>query len=219
MTQERLAPIYGQRPLCYTHVKALILNPIASSHHSMPIFSPGYETSHSKQMPFPFSREVTVDLIAGFGNRLWKELVGADSKKMKVTIVQLSFTGIETGEAGQKTIEGFLKPNSKRSRDDNENDIAPLPQDEQQEAQNSESNDGTSFICPRCGKRVSLPKSYPGEDADRERSLDTIRMEHEDFHFAQDLAKTSDNDGERREVKKKRLAKPEGIAKFFTQKG
>jgi DNA polymerase eta len=172
-------------------------------------------------MPFPFTRDVTVDLIAGFGDKLWKELVGTESKFMKVTIVQLSFTGLETAETGQKTIEGFLKPTSKRARNEDENVDTPLPQDNQL-GENPEPNDATSFICRRCGKRISLPDTYSGESADNAKALVTMRVEHDDFHFAQELARTAGNDDQARQVKqphkKKRQLEPEGIAKFFIRK-
>ncbi|KAJ3557229.1 hypothetical protein NM688_g1585 [Phlebia brevispora] len=73
----------------------------------------GYETMRSKQVPFPFVREITVDLIAAAGDRLWKELIGAETSRaagMKITNVQLSFSGIESMETGQKRIEGFFSP-------------------------------------------------------------------------------------------------------------
>lgn len=144
-----------------------------------------------------------------------------DSKVMKITIVQLSFTGLETAETGQKTIEGFLKPTSKRARDEDENVDAPLPQDEQL-GENPESNDATSFICQRCGKRISLPLTYSSEGIDKEKSLVTMRMEHDDFHFAQDLAKTANSDIQIRPAKqphkKPRQTAAGGIAKFFTRK-
>lgn len=75
------------------------------------LFVAGYETSRSRQAPFPFIRDATVDVIAAAGDRLWKELVG-NATDMKITIVQLSFAGIDSMETGQKRIEGFFS-NSK----------------------------------------------------------------------------------------------------------
>ena len=70
----------------------------------------------SKQAPFPFIREITVDAIAHAGDKLWKELLGNGGPKapsLKITNVQLSFTGIESMETGQRQIEGFFqKPQS-----------------------------------------------------------------------------------------------------------
>ncbi|THH26302.1 hypothetical protein EUX98_g7885 [Antrodiella citrinella] len=71
----------------------------------------GYETSRSKQAPFPFSRDITVDLIASAGDKLWKELVGTNDERttpFKITNVQLSFLGINSMEIGQRNIEGFF---------------------------------------------------------------------------------------------------------------
>ncbi|KAI0749875.1 DNA/RNA polymerase [Daedaleopsis nitida] len=69
----------------------------------------GYETGRSKQIPFPFNKNVTVDLIASFGDKLWKELVGpGPSTPFKITNISLSFSGIGSMEVGQRTIEGFL---------------------------------------------------------------------------------------------------------------
>ncbi|KAI0833689.1 DNA/RNA polymerase [Trametes gibbosa] len=69
----------------------------------------GYETFRSKQTPFPYTKNVTVDVIASFGDKLWKELVGpGGSMPFKITNVQLSFSGIGIMESGQRRIEGFL---------------------------------------------------------------------------------------------------------------
>ena len=163
---------------------------------------------------------MTVDLVAGFGNKLWKELVETDSKDktMKISSVQLAFTGIETAETGQKTIEGFLKGTTKRSREDDDDD-------DRQEAKISEnqddiSKDATSFVCPRCSKRISIPTLKRGGEREMEQALGVMRVEHDDFHFAQDLAKASDKTNEvKSQMKSKRIRKePEGIAKFFTKK-
>ncbi len=54
-----------------------------------------------------------MDVIASFGDKLWKELVGTgDSVPFKITNVQLSFSGIGVMEVGQRTIEGFLTTRS-----------------------------------------------------------------------------------------------------------
>ncbi|KAK7024244.1 N-acetyltransferase eso1 [Paramarasmius palmivorus] len=82
----------------------------------------GYEAFQSKQAPFPFSLEVTVDLIATAGNKLWKDLVGKDPGPTKVTNVELAFTGIEVAEEGQQSIDGFFSGGQvfKRSREDDD---------------------------------------------------------------------------------------------------
>lgn len=70
---------------------------------------------------------MTVDVIASFGNKLWKELVGtAGSTPFKITSVQLSFSGIGSMEAGQRRIEGFFTGPTTAPDDQNasESDIA-----------------------------------------------------------------------------------------------
>ncbi|KAF5382137.1 hypothetical protein D9615_004300 [Tricholomella constricta] len=165
----------------------------------------GYEAGRSKQAPFPFTREVTVDTIAAAGDKLWKELVGTELA-MKVTNVQLAFTGIEGAEAGQQSIEGFFKQPAKRPRgddvdDDDDgvrrifidgsltdkgNDISTIIDGIAAQDRSS----GTcvpSFVCSRCGETISSPFT----SIDEEEELAVLRLEHDDFHFAQDLAKES----------------------------
>jgi DNA polymerase eta len=181
---------------------------------------------------FPFNRNLTVDVVASAGDRLWRELVG-DSKIMKVTSVQLAFTGLETAESGQQSIEGFFKtpdrgqletpgnggPSLKRAREEED----ALPQIIAAEAESSTFDaSSTSFTCPRCGKRLRLADQSVGNEAnedDHVQALATLRMEHDDFHFAQDLAKSSDDSQKGCQgLPKKKRKEPEGIAKFFNKK-
>jgi DNA polymerase eta len=181
-----------------------------------------------------------VDVIASAGDRLWKELVG-ESKIMKVTSVQLAFTGLEAAESGQQSIESFFKtpdrrqlhsPNSsggpslKRVRREEENDVLPqmIALEPEDGASTSIDASLTSFTCPRCGKRLHLGDQSAGNDVNEDGRVDALtalRMEHDDFHFAQDLAKTSDEfqkDQQGLAKKKKKRKEPEGIAKFFNKK-
>lgn len=223
-------------------------------------------------MPFPFTREITVDAIASFGDKLWKELVGTDDRStpMKITNVQLSFSGIDSMEAGQQVIEGFFKPPSsnqqkstlpkgkaslKRKRDEdtltdaNDFDIKggiathQAGDQIQDEARSFAATDpGTSlprhsFICNRCKKRIALPEVLQNAsdigDGFIDEMIEALRSEHDDFHFAQDLAK--EGDGSRQVIKpddKRRRSPPtkakkkaaasstkesevKGIARFF----
>lgn len=144
------------------------------------------------------------------GDKLWKELVGSASI-MKVTSVQLAFTGIEVSEAGQQSIEGFFKNGSgtKRLRDE---DDSLEPQ--------------ISFTCPRCNKEINLPTS--GDEEFDQVALEGLKMEHSDWHFARDLSKAVDDEPGMRQPlkepvkKKKRIKespkKKEGIEKFFTRR-
>jgi DNA polymerase eta len=157
---------------------------------------------------------VTVDLIASFGNKLWKELVGLDSKDnaMKISSVQLSFTGLETAETGQKTIEGFLKAATKRTRESEDGTV----DENESEANITEHHDDisnhlTTFVCSRCHKRITIPGCQKGTQATQ---LAAVRLEHDDFHFAQDLAKESDQKVQPSK-KKRKESESKGIAKFF----
>ncbi|KAG1866869.1 hypothetical protein F4604DRAFT_1777888 [Suillus subluteus] len=184
----------------------------------------GYETSRSKQATFPFVRNVTVDVIATAADKLWKELTG-DAKTVNITSVQLAFTGLEKAEMGQKSIEGFFttrdvqQTSLKRSREEDEPLVSPentklaLPEFSYVEA--------VSFKCTRCRKTIVLREDQgtggPNEVAQR---LATLRSEHGDFHFAQDLA--NGNDGSvpvpRGSSSKRKKVEPKGIAKFFIKK-
>lgn len=184
----------------------------------------GYETSRSKQATFPFVRNVTVDVIATAADKLWKELTG-DAKTVNITSVQLAFTGLEKAEMGQKSIEGFFttrdvqQTSLKRSREEDGPPVSPentkltLPESSYVEA--------VSFQCTRCRKMITLREDQatggPNEVAQR---LATLRSEHDDFHFAQDLANS--NDGSvpvpRGSSPKRKKAEPKGIARFFIKK-
>lgn len=199
--------------------------------------------SQRKQAPFPFVRNVTTDVVAAAGDKLWKELVGPlNSTKplsTKITYVALSFHGVEAGEANQRGIEGFLSKTpgspSKRKREVNSDDeevSKPIP-----------TSHGTSdlrpdidyFVCDRCKKRVGLPQelmtAFELDEDIRRGALGSLRAEHQDFHFAQDLSRMPSDD-ERPErpkskpgihPKKKRkhkggAAEEEGIARFFSKR-
>ncbi|OCH84811.1 DNA polymerase eta [Obba rivulosa] len=210
----------------------------------------GYDSSRSKQAAFPFTRNVTVDVIAAAGDKLWKELVGTDSSRstpISITSVQLSFTGIELAETGQRNIEGFLKArppvsgdqssaaagSTKRKRDEREFSEPPFVQlaaeDVREDVKVSETSARveTSFVCKRCGKRVALSDvDASAEDAIARDMLAALRMEHEDFHFAQELAGQSEDVSAPRKIRpsdtpvtKRKVPKvKEGIARFFTQR-
>jgi DNA polymerase eta len=145
----------------------------------------GYETARSKQAPFPFTKEVTVDTIASAGNRLWKELVG-DKESLKVTSVHLALTGIEFAETGQQTIEDFLQASSSKKR------LSDEELGDGSEAETGVSETKATYTCFRCGKSFySQGKADLSADEDCISDLDYIakaKLEHEDFHFAQDLA-------------------------------
>ncbi|KAJ8589533.1 DNA/RNA polymerase [Rhizopogon salebrosus TDB-379] len=187
----------------------------------------GYETSRSKQATFPFVQPVTVDVIATAADKLWKELTG-DAKIIHVTSVQLAFTGLEKAEMGQKSIEGFFKardtqkPTSLKRR--REEDVLSGSGEDSNAAFKLSDAEAVSFQCPRCLEVISLQEDQvTGDSAEVARRLAALRLEHNDFHFAQDLAHSNDapvphprNSSSRGGTRRK--VEPKGIAKFFTKK-
>ena len=183
----------------------------------------GFDTSKSKQSAFPFTNEATVDTIAAAADKLWKELTG-NAKNLNVTAVQLAFTGIETAEAGQQSIEGFFKPKAtdqsplKRQRPSSDG-VNPEVDALQATTEISQSSFPAFFVCERCNKRIHVTGSTADHDeVDRATALAKLRTEHDDFHFAQNLANSSDAGGQPKAQKRKKIAEPKGIAKFFIKK-
>jgi len=208
----------------------------------------GQEGSRSKQTSFPFARTVTVDTIAGFAERLWKDLVGSGNKQdgslpYSLTHVALGFSGVEPGEAGQQGIEGFFQPGTSTSdpllRADRkrrrvaEEDSAVVSVDLSETPRiDREEKTMMAFVCPRCHGRISLESTNDGHSDSA--ALSRLRIEHSDFHLAEDLSKMADHgDGsvgggsariraveKLHNAKTKRKKKPseDGIAKFFARK-
>ncbi|KAI6122165.1 hypothetical protein EDD16DRAFT_1782340, partial [Pisolithus croceorrhizus] len=187
----------------------------------------GYETSRSKQAAFPFTRDVSVDAIASAGNKLWKELMGG-SANINVTSVQLAFTGIEATETGQQSIDAFFTTKDvqrqplKRSRD-NEKLSPKRAECDVRDVQEKKERSRTSFVCDRCQIRLALRDDQLDlSDDERARALATLRQEHQDFHFAQDLEDGSlpqkTGSTSRPASKRGRGAEPRGIARFFGKK-
>ncbi|RXW21746.1 hypothetical protein EST38_g4134 [Candolleomyces aberdarensis] len=212
----------------------------------------GWESGRSKQAPFPFTKDVTVDVIASAGNKLWKELFG-NSTDLKISTVSLSFTGIDVAETGQQTIEGFLrsKPLSKRTREDScerpdasraaeeameKSTVAPGAGSNEVNNHTSRSSSRTelSYTCPRCQKTswaTASPIPQEDDDDEREAILAALKLEHEDWHFAQDLAREEASESIGGSTKrlvagqqpqgsksKKRRKEAVGIEKFFARK-
>ena len=281
------------RDACITPVPCFLLQ------LTCPRVCAGYETARSKQLPFPFTKSVTTDVIASFGNKLWKELVGtAGETPFKITSVQLSFSGIGSMEAGQRRIEGFFaargasedltasesdvaisasestgkppskraisdtnKPPSKRRRSSSSTNNHPETtsgkrrntgeledQDRKSDLPVQVRDERYSFLCDRCHKRIWLADAPPisqvggdsnGSGADetldaiREDAIAALRLEHADFHFAEELAAAGDDRGPKRVIrpadrpassstvtakKGQKKAANHGIAKFFSRK-
>lgn len=170
----------------------------------------GYDWSRSKQAAFPFARNITVDVIAGFADRLWKDLMGSSNKQdgslpYSVTTIALGFSGVEPGEAGQQSIEGFFRSGpgtSTKSRsdpdldqvDDNKQRIHRAKRQRECSSDDIleiEHDDTASLVCPRCFKRIEVELGDNGEVSEERRAK--ALMEHGDFHVAEDLSKLPDD--------------------------
>jgi DNA polymerase eta len=175
----------------------------------------GYDWSRSKQAAFPFTRNITVDVIAGFADRLWKDLMGSSNKQdgslpYSVTSIALGFSGVEPGEAGQQSIEGFFRSGpgtSTKSRsdpdpdqvDDNRQRIHRAKRQRETERTECSSDDileiehddTASLVCPRCHKRIEVELGDNGDMTEERRAK--ALMEHSDFHVAEDLSKMPDD--------------------------
>lgn len=175
----------------------------------------GDNASRSKQAAFPFVRNLSGDVIHEAAMKLWKELHGTDatraaggnSANLKIINISLAFTGLDMMEPGQQGIEDFFKlgselasplPNRKRTRETFEATIsheAASPKQaetgQQQCRTLPEEIDGLStrtlsWECRRC--RLCLPIVVRPNEVESER-VGSIQSEHEDWHFAKDLAR------------------------------
>ncbi|KIK62517.1 hypothetical protein GYMLUDRAFT_223745 [Collybiopsis luxurians FD-317 M1] len=201
-------------------------------------------SSRSKQAPFPFIKEVTIDVIAAAGEKLWRELVGTGTGPIKINHIALAFTGIEAADDNQQSIDSFFANPSglKRLREEEHDFSQTRPESPTRPRQCSPpSGQGpTSFTCPQCHKTFSLPPktlSLIVDAEDRAQALEALKNEHDDFHFAQSVAREVEPEvkidgADRTRVKpsSKTNAKPssskkpkkghesEGIEKFFSRK-
>ncbi|KAJ7746651.1 hypothetical protein B0H16DRAFT_943492 [Mycena metata] len=185
------------------------------------------DNRRSKQAPWPFVREVTVEVVAAAADKLWKELVDPNVP-MKIIGVGLAFTGVEGVETGLKSIDTFFKPPSKRALEPETEDAENGTNKASSEPTTIRniSKDLSSFICSRCGQRSALPRSATRTDVERQAALALVIMEHNDFHIALDLSKevpdaAATHDAVQAESKpkkkKRRKESPQGIAKFFAK--
>ncbi|KZS92491.1 DNA/RNA polymerase [Sistotremastrum niveocremeum HHB9708] len=180
----------------------------------------GWQTSRSKQAPFPFVRNLTADDISKAGDKLWDELVGINSTSINITNLGLAFAGVEASSAGQRHIDNFLQSPDKR---------AQSPQKRKRKESISVPGDqdlakaDTQWTCPECRKVVTVPESddpftVPGE------ALATLKTIHEDEHMAQDLAERFARQEARQESSRTNVRPPAkkrkegGILKFFQPK-
>ncbi|PWN23340.1 DNA/RNA polymerase [Microstroma glucosiphilum] len=70
------------------------------------------ETARSRQSSFPFVRDLKPESVAVVAERLWGEAVGEQMSSGKqlseIIVIALGFSGLEAGEQGQRSIEGFF---------------------------------------------------------------------------------------------------------------
>ncbi len=194
-----------------------------------------------------------MDVIAGFADRLWKDLLGSGNKQdgslpYPVTSIALGFSGVEPGEAGQQSIEGFFKPGtstkSRTSDVDGDDKQRTHREKRQRETEGSggssddileiDREDTSSLVCPRCHNSIEVELGGDGDGLEQRRAK--ALMEHSDFHVAEDLSRmpvdgiNGGSQGLRaveRERKRKRTsvrkdrdrpATAEGITKFLVRK-
>lgn len=180
------------------------------------------EPRQSRQCPFPYARNFSVETIIALAQKLWREITAGKQMHAKIHNISLSFHGLNAAIAGQKQIEGFFSPAQKRTHDSADGDG---------------DGDVHSFICDKCSKRIGLTEEQvfrANEDDDMalERAMETLRTEHADYHFARSLAQNGSEGEDDVQVarppaaKKKKIAgntkrkpEPKGIAKFFTPVG
>ncbi|KAH7106557.1 hypothetical protein BKA62DRAFT_687485 [Auriculariales sp. MPI-PUGE-AT-0066] len=174
----------------------------------------GWKMARSKQAQFPFTRTLSVESVYSLALKLWQEMVGIDATAppdMKFTHIGLAFGGVAALGSNQSGIEGFL---------------------------NTGGSDNASDEMLRCSRCNATIKSMAHEADDVEVAREKALLEHEDWHFARDLARqpNSSPDPETRpavmqqskkrksslddagQVRKKKKVVSVGIAKYFAKK-
>jgi len=118
--------------------------------------------------------------------KLWRELHGTDAERasnpnapeMKIFHIALAFSGVEALEQGQRGIEGFFGK-----------DIAGTSTPEIEQMSPDDPLPKLNYRCPTCTKVIDV-EVYPDDDEDTKTAkLEAVKAEHEDFHFAQKLAR------------------------------
>lgn len=139
---------------------------------------------------------------------------------MKVTNVFLGFSGVEVMAAGQKSIEGFFAGASASEK----RKAVMMTADQEsgrskkqaREAGGGRASMVVSYHCERCSRPL---REEVQAAEDRDVILERLKTEHNDFHFAQDLAKQDGmilpGSGSKSAAKKKSKQESKGIAKFF----
>lgn len=167
-------------------------------------------------------------MVLRSGEKLWKELTAGGSPSYKIHNLALSFSGLGSLESGQQGIEGFFaKPDSESTSDS----LARVKRKRNEPNEIIELDDDGEvlfipsppvyFECDRCRKRIT--GSTGSSKDDRSITLERLKMEHEDFHFAEQLSRQREDEEEgssggrshRSPIKKKKKKDIKGIAKYF----
>jgi len=154
--------------------------------------------------------------ISTIAFKLWKEITRNKPPQAKIHNISLSFSGLGTTEIGQQSIEGFFEGTGAARKRSREHEVDAV-------------EDEYSFICPQCSKRIVLDQSVRGETEEMQaNAMAALKVEHEDYHFARNLARDgSGSDEESRSQssakKKKKPSKDgqarsrgKGIASYFS---
>lgn len=180
----------GQRRLPFT------LNKVSTHSNDSRSRSPtlvGESAPRSKQVPFPYTRDLTGEVIISAAMKLWKELHGTDNERaanpntpnMKIINIAIAFTGIEALELGQRGIEGFLGSNVAGP-----SKVRPQEESITREKTPIESPvESLEYICPKCSKTITTPIQHHDGIEIRAAKLEAAKAEHEDYHFAQQLSR------------------------------
>ena len=167
---------------------------------------PDRDAPKSRQSPFPYTRNFSVDTIVALAQKLWREITVGKQPLAKIHNISLSFHGLASAGAGQKLIEGFFTPNMSA---DTQLD-APGPRKRSRVVADGKGKDedervgaaremSQSFVCDRCSNRICLPAHSQNQwesEADVKRALELLKMEHADYHFARDLARQTSEDAD-----------------------
>lgn len=105
------------------------------------------DAARSRQTPFPFTKNLNSETLLKSALRLWVEAFGegenlnggaegSNNSKIYIVTIALGFSGLERGEVGQKSLEGFFSTNagvnpslsSSSSRSKNQNGKAEVDQ-------------------------------------------------------------------------------------------
>jgi DNA polymerase eta len=138
----------------------------------------------SRQCPFPYVTNLQGKDVQKMGEKLWAE--ACDEMKLgqkgsgpeagtEVVTIALGFSGLERGEAGQKTIEGFF--GGKRKLDD----VV-----DQGEDTRGEQHQQHQWRCDECPEVISVPGD-PSEDLTAARLAIQVQ-DHKDWHLAVKLS-------------------------------